>query len=335
MKKRLSIFIVMFLFILVGVVVYRFNRVIDDPLVEKKSNVLISVKEGDSFYSLLDSLKDDKVIKSTSFIKVYLKYKNISPSVKPGNYEVDPNISLINLINILDEGNLDANTVTITIPEGYEFLDIVNLLDEKGVISKEDFIAACDNYSLPAFIKQDENIKYKLEGYLFPDTYEFNKNESGDFIITKILDRFIEVYNEALLEIGQDFDETKISDIVTLASIVEKEALTEDDKKNVAGVFNHRLEISMPLQSDVTVLYALGIHKELVLYKDLEVDSLYNTYKYIGLPIGPVCNPGKVSIMNAIKPMNTDNIYFIIVKDGPHLFTDDYNEFLDVKDTLN
>ena len=332
--RKLIISLSLIILIIFSSFIY-YRGVISKPLKGTNNTVEIVVNNGDSFYNVLDRLDKEGIIKNKFIIKSYLKYKNITADIKPDKYKVAKDISLAQLIEVLNTGKGNLNTAKITIPEGYEVNDIAALLDTKGIISKDEFIKSVAAYPIKPYMKSDKKIKYKLEGYLFPDTYQIKNGSTGKEILDIMTNRFEQVLAEIQKDKKIKLSDEKIGNIITLASIVEKEGITDDDRVKAAQVFNQRLKINMRLQSDVTVLYALGVHKDVVLYKDLEVDSPYNTYKIDGLPVGPVCNPGRQAIEASINPKDTKNIYFIIIKGGPHLFTSDYNEFLKVKDSLN
>ena len=331
MKKLIISFSLIILIILCSFIYCK--GVINKPLKGNNTSEIL-VNNGDNFYNVLDRLDKDGIIKNKFVIKLYLKFKNVKANIKPDKYKVSDDITLVELIEVLNTGKGNLNTVKITIPEGYETADIAALLDSKGVISKGDFLKSIAAYPLKPYMKSGNKIKYKLEGYLFPATYQIKNGSTGKEIIDMMVSRFEKVMSDIQKNKNIKLTDKKIGDIITLASIVEKEGITDDDRVKVAEVFNQRLKINMKLQSDVTVLYALGVHKDVVYYKDLEVDSPYNTYKINGLPAGPVCNPGRHAIEASINPKETKNIYFIIIKNGPHLFTSNYNEFLKVKDSI-
>ncbi|MFA6939714.1 MAG: endolytic transglycosylase MltG [Clostridiaceae bacterium] len=331
MKKLIISFSLIILIILCSFIYCK--GVINKPLKGNNTSEIL-VNNGDNFYNVLDRLDKDGIIKNKFVIKLYLKFKNVKANIKPDKYKVSDDITLVELIEVLNTGKGNLNTVKITIPEGYETADIAALLDSKGVISKGNFLKSIAAYPLKPYMKSGNKIKYKLEGYLFPATYQIKNGSTGKEIIDMMVSRFEKVMSDIQKNKNIKLTDKKIGDIITLASIVEKEGITDDDRVKVAEVFNQRLKINMKLQSDVTVLYALGVHKDVVYYKDLEVDSPYNTYKINGLPAGPVCNPGRHAIEASINPKETKNIYFIIIKNGPHLFTSNYNEFLKVKDSI-
>lgn len=223
------------------------------------------------------------------------------------------------------------NIVKVTIPEGFDIEHIAKTLDEKGIISKDEFLTSCKEYTLPSYIKKDSKRKYELEGYLFPDTYEFKKNTGGREIIDIFLNRFEYVINDIEKSNNMTMEDGKLDEIITMASIVEKEVKMEDERGKAASVFYNRLKKGMKLQSCATVLYALGYHKDKLSNNDLKVKSPFNTYIVKALPEGPICCPGKASIIAALKPNKTNFLYFVSNNDGTHTFTSSYKEFLNVK----
>lgn len=306
----------------------QYETAINKPL-KIHGDILYTVKQGDTFYSVLESLENDKVIVNTYFIKYYLRKNNIITDIKPGEYNLSSELSLINFIELLSKGNLNKNEVSVTIQEGKNIEEIGEILESSGILSKESFIESCKNYELPKYIKNEGNRRYALEGFLFPDTYRFIKGTDGNAVIKTMLSRFEEIISEIEKENNINIDD--VDKITTIAALIEKEVSTSSERTLVASVINNRLEKGMMLQIDATVLYALGKHKEKVLYKDLEVNSPYNTYKVIGLPVGPIGCPGKDSIAAAVNPSKTNYLYYVSNNDGTHFFTDNYNKFLKVK----
>lgn len=289
------------------------------------------IKNGDTLYGVISKLDSKGLVKNPIIIKAYLKYKKVPGTIKPGLYTLSNNLTIDKFISNINDGVFDKNTAVVTIPEGYNISQIAELLDKKGVIAKDDFIKASNNYKLPSYINANNNRKYKLEGYLFPDTYQLKKNMSGEKIINLMLTHFEKRFNNLLKDNNLSLDKTKYDNIITMASIVEGEAKKDDERSTIASVFYNRLNKNMKLQSCATVEYALGYHKDKLYNKDLEIKSNYNTYYINGLPAGPICSPGLKSIEAALKPKNTNYIYFVSNNDGTHFFTDNYKKFEEVK----
>lgn len=330
-KKILIVLIVIFAIVLSGFILYtnENNKAINHPLKASKP-VRVVVKEGDSLYGVMNELKNNNQLNNIYLMKLYIKNKNIKTNkIKAGNYLFKEDITLEQFINNLTNGLFNEDAIKITIPEGYDIEHIAASFEQKGLISKEKFLLSCKEYSVPTFVKKDQNRKYLLEGYLFPDTYDFTKGMDGKEIIDIMIKRFESVINEISKDKMSKPEE--LDKIITMASIVEKEAEKSEEQGKVASVFYNRINKKMKLQSCATVLYSMGVHKDKLSYEDLKIKSPYNTYIVDGLPAGPICCPGKKAIKAAIEPEKTNYLYFVSNNNGTHFFTDDYNKFLEVK----
>lgn len=240
---------------------------------------------------------------------------------------MNSDISFNDFLSVLTDGKVSDYKVTF--PEGYTVEDIAKKLEESKVCTKDEFLKVVKEYPLPSYIKPNNERKYELEGFLFPDTYAIPKGTTPKQIIEMMLNRFEGVISEIQSELGITIPKEEYEKYVIVASMVEKEARDDSERAEIASVIYNRLQKGMPLQIDATVLYALGEHKDTVLYKDLKVDSPYNTYKIKGLPVGPICNPGKPSLLAAIKPAKTDYIYYLLnPSNNKHYFANNYEDFL-------
>ena len=285
------------------------------------------VREGESLNGLFERLNNENVLRSSFFSKIYIKFNNVEESIKPGTYTVNSDISFNDFLSVLTDGKVSDYKVTF--PEGYTVEDIAKKLEESKVCTKDEFLKVVKEYPLPSYIKPNNERKYELEGFLFPDTYAIPKGTTPKQIIEMMLNRFEGVISEIQSELGITIPKEEYEKYVIVASMVEKEARDDSERAEIASVIYNRLQKGMPLQIDATVLYALGEHKDTVLYKDLKVDSPYNTYKIKGLPVGPICNPGKPSLLAAIKPAKTDYIYYLLnPSNNKHYFTNNYEDFL-------
>lgn len=246
----------------------------------------------------------------------------------PGKYSISSNMTNSEIIDLLTTPTKEKNTVKFTIPEGFTVLQISNRLDDLGIINKEDFLKAVNereyDYSFLKSIPLDS--KYKLEGYLFPDTYIVNKDATSEEIIIKMLNRFEQVISQYSQYIYNS--SYTLHELITIASIIEHEAKLNDERPLISGVIYNRLESNMMLQMCSTVQYDLEKRKSNLSYQDLDIDSPYNTYKQIGLPIGPICSPGEASLKAAMSPEAHD-YYFFVLKDpkvGSHAFSRNASE---------
>ncbi|MBE6063225.1 MAG: endolytic transglycosylase MltG [Clostridium butyricum] len=334
-KNKNIIRILMLAVFLVGILfVMYYNFIIRKPLKGNASLVSIEVKTGDGFYDILNRLDKENKLRSRLMIKLNLVLNNKKINLNEGIYEMPSDSTLNDILKSL-ENNLDnINLVKVTIPEGYNVEEIGEKLEENGFCSKDEFITAINNYELPDFVEEKNKTRYNLEGFLYPDTYLIKKGTNVEEIITIMLERFKSVMNEAGKDVDMSLDDKEMYDIVTIASMIEKEARVDKDRSLIASVIYNRLNKDMKLQLDATVLYSLGYHVETVLNRHLEFDSPYNTYKYKGLPEGPICNPGIESIKAAMEPAKSNYIYYVLQNNGSHYFTDSYDDFLNKKKEL-
>ncbi len=254
---------------------------------------------------------EEGLIPSTAAFKVYVDFVGKANSLKAGTYILSKNMSIKQIVEVLCEGNPPKETVIFTVPEGYTAAGIAEVLFGKGLISDTgeltDAVKTGEDFTNFAFIDdaaQTENAifrTYMLEGYLFPDTYEVYADASVDTILIKMLNRFNEVFTDEYLTRADALGMT-MDQVVTLASLIEREAQAPDDFAKVSAVFHNRLAQDMPLQSCASLSYVLGVTKYTFTEAERDSESLYNTYKYEGLPVGPVCNPGKAAIEAALYP---------------------------------
>lgn len=328
-SKTIPIIIILILIISCFVL---FKRVLNKPL-NTSEDIVINVQEGDSFYSIINTLSKENKIKNLPLIKLFVKISRKNIDVKPGEYVLQKDLNVNELINTLTSES-SLNIVKFTVPEGYTIDDISEKLEKEGICSKEDFIKAIKEYELPSFVNINSEKRYNLEGYLFPDTYLIKVGETPKEIITKMVARFKEMLSEAIKEVNTTVKNEDIETVVTIASMIEKEARIDSERPVIASVIVNRLNIDMMLQIDATVIYALGEHVDTVLYSHLETNSPYNTYKNYGLPVGPISNPGLESIKAALKPEQTDYLFYVLQNDKTHYFTNNYEDFIKKQNDL-
>ena len=297
--------------------------------------ITFEVNDGSTYNSISSDLKEKNLIKSELFYKLYIKLHKPS-NLKKGIYELSSNMSVKQIVNTL-EGNVKTNSVSITFKEGITFVDIAQLIEDNIGIEKEKVIekgndteylnTLIDEYWFLTDEIKNEEIYYPLEGYLFPDTYQIDKDSSIQDIFKLMLDNM----DNKLSDYKSKLKEKNIHDIITMASIVEKEASNSDDRAGVAGVFYNRLDSGMSLGSDVTTYYGLKLDltaRDLT-YDDLNSSNGYNTRNsnMAGkLPVGPICIPGIESIEAAINPTNHNYYYFVADKNGKTYFSKNSTE---------
>ena len=281
-----------------------------------KKLVQVEVPSGSSNRQIGDILEEGEVIRDGMVFNFYTKFKNLT-NFQAGYYQFSPNMTLDQISKELQQGGsaepLD-DASKLTVPEGYDVDKIASLVAKKTDFKKEDFIKVMKDDKFFEQLKAQypdlltdagnaKDVRYRLEGYLFPATYNVHKNRSLEDLVTQMVDttnQILTPYYSQIKEKGLN-----VQEVMTLASLVEKEGVTQSDRKKIAQVFFNRIEAQMPLQSDISILYALGEHKEVVTIKDTEVDSPYNLYTNTGYGPGPFDNPSQEAILAVLDP--TDN----------------------------
>ncbi|GFI60964.1 endolytic murein transglycosylase [Clostridiales bacterium] len=301
--------------------------------INSENTIAVEIPQGSSTKDIAAILKENGIIGSEISFRLKSKMNGADASYNYGTYYLSKDMSADQIIKVLQGVSQAETTNKITIPEGFTAQKIASLLDEKGIVTGEDFLNEMNygvfEYDFLDGIPKRDNY---LEGYLFPDTYFLSGNETAHDIIVLMLNRFDQVYNSSLKDSvalsGRTLDE-----IVNVAAMVESEAKADDERPIIAGVIYNRLAIDMALQIDSTVQYALSTRNEVVTLNDLEVDSPYNTYKNKGLPAGPICNPGEASLIAACNPSNHNYYYYVLKEQGgsEHTFTENYDDFLKAK----
>lgn len=300
------------------------------PLKISDSEV-VTVKEGDSFYNIVNRLSSENKIKSPFIIKIYSKLTSLDLEVIPGTHTLDKKMSVKDIARTLKYSN-DENKIVLTIPEGFNIEDIATRVEEKGICTKDEFLNAVKSYPLPSYVKNNPDKRFNLEGFLFPDTYNFEIGVKPEYIIETMIKRFEEVFSK--ITQGLNIKEEDVENIINVASIIEKEARVDEDRPLIASVIYNRLKQDMPLQIDATVIYAHGYYIESVRNRHLAIESKYNTYLHKGLPVGPICNPGAPSIKAALNPASTNYLFYLLASDSEHYFTDNYDDFLKKREKL-
>lgn len=291
--------------------------------------VTIKIKEGTPSSEIAEILKDEGVIHSKTYFLLRLRFSQYNDKLKYGTFKLDTNDSLDEIFEILSTKGEKGNTVKLTIPEGFSVEKIKERVVSMGLCTDSEFESALKkNYDFDFLnlVPHDNEIEYALQGFLFPSTYEFYADATAETVVQTLLAEFkkqITPYN---------IPNEKLYEVITLASMVEREAKLQSERARIAGVLKNRIAENMPLQIDATVVYAIsdGLYDvDKVYYKDLETKSRYNTYKYLGLPVGPICNPSIESIKAALYPENHKYLYYHTdtkKNDGSHIFTETYQE---------
>ena len=286
--------------------------------------VAIDIVPGTSVSAVATKLEDKGVITSAGIFKLYLKVSGGAGSIQAGEYDLHKNLSMGAAKAALRRGP-SIKFQKLTIPEGWTLEQIADRVGELPGRSRDKFLAAAKSGTVKS--KYQPPGSTNLEGLLFPDTYLLTDKEDETGIVRRLVGRFDQLADEVGLATADRPNGLGAYQVIVAASLVESEAKVKDDRPLIASVISNRLELRMKLQIDATVLYAIG-HKERVLYKDLEVDSPYNTYRIDGLPPTPISAVGKASLEAMLRPADTTYIYYVLSdKNGKHAFATTPAEF--------
>jgi len=283
------------------------------------TNVMIIIKAGANSVKIAELLAEQGLIRSQAAFRYYVLANKLDNRLQAGEYNLNSGLSTPEIAARLAKG--ETTSYTFTIPEGFTFAQIVQRLADRKLINREKFmgLAAHGQFNYEFLQGLSEGPK-RLEGYLFPDTYQITPRTTEEQIIRMMLSRFAkEITPEFKAAAAQQG--LTVAQAVILASIIEREAQKDDERPKVAAVFLNRLKKGWKLESCATVQYALGQPKARLLDEDLQVDSPYNTYKIVGLPPGPVASPGSPSLQAAVHPAEADYLFFVVNEDGQHIFS--------------
>lgn len=283
---------------------------------KEEYNTFFEIKKGIPLHESLEKID----ISKTFPFKTYLKFRNGGKDIKAGYYEIKGEYSIIELITILESGI--SKVETITIPEGYSYKNILKIFNKNGRWSSEKIDAALEKVKFP-YPTPNGN----FEGYFYPQTYLIPANYSEEEVVEVILNEFLKNFPPERYQNKDEFYKKLI-----MASIIEREAVVKEEKPIIASVFYNRMKIGMSLSSDATVNYIYDYGKKRIFYKDLEVDSPYNTYKNLGLPPGPIASPDRGSVDAAYNPEQTKYLFFVAKGDGTHFFSKTYKEHLEFQE---
>lgn len=307
---------------------------LSDALAPKESKEIeVTLPDKASVGQAAKILQERGVIKSALFYQLDVVLTSSRSPYKGGTYVLNTSMDSNQINTALRSVVVKANDIKIQILEGYNTNDIAEYLESKGIVKKQDFIDACNNGVFDyAFLNDVPKRENRLEGYLFPDTYFILPDSTPEKIIHKMLTRFEEIYGDeysaqaAALKLTMD-------EVVTMASIIEKEVRIPEERANVAEIMNNRLRIKMPLQMCSTIIYILNKKRSFITEEDLKIKSPYNTYLNAGLPPGPIANPGEDAIKAVLSPNKGDLLYFVLKDEntGEHFFTGSYDAFVKAK----
>ena len=315
----------LFLFFLCSVLLVGFFLYSLSPLDRGRSKkVFLDVPQGQSFYQLAEVLESKKLIRSSKHFKILVRLFG-RPHLKRGEYELSPSFSVWKIFHILKEGR--DRVFKISFPEGFNHYEMAELLKSHNYFYCDSFLEKVwDKKQIKKLLNQDFP---SLEGYLFPDTYALKKYLPAEQLIQMMFDNFLKNYDEIPKKTTQI--PLNRHEILTLASLIEKETGKPEERGLIASVFFNRLKINMKLQTDPTILYSLylkrGFHIEKnIRKKDILLEAPYNTYVIKALPPGPIANPGKESLKAVFDPEPSSYLYFVSRNDGSHYFSRHYKD---------
>ena len=290
------------------------------PPTSSEEVVNFDVLTGSNSRAIAKRLAEQKLIRSEYAFRIVVRYRGTGKRLQAGTYALRRNMALWDLLAEFEKGQVTL--VSWTVPEGLTTPAIAELWKMSSFGTVEAFLKAAES---PRLLKRYGLEDKTVEGYLFPNTYKFAKGTTAEKIVEMMLDEFKQQWTGKFDEEAQNLGRTR-HEIVTLASVIEKEAQFGPERPRISSVFHNRLTRNWRLQADPTVLYALGNPERLLTKADLAVDSPYNTYKYKGLPPGPIANPGIDSIVAALRPEKTDYLYFVAIGEGKHHFSKTLSE---------
>jgi UPF0755 protein len=285
--------------------------------------VIFEVKPGEGFSSINGRLAHQGLIPSAKIFHRYAQVNDLMGKFKAGQYKIESGLTMTQVLETLISGK--SITVNVTIPEGKNLFEIASILQKAGVTNKDEFIAkAMDE----AFVRKLEIPAERVEGYLYPETYRFTPGSSAEHVIRSM----VALFNQKMSDMDFEAAPRGLTrhEVITLASVVEKETGAPEERPIIAGVFHNRLAKKMRLQSDPTTIYGIWDQYNGNLRKQHLLEfTPYNTYKVPALPKGPICNPGREAILAVLSPQQHSYYYFVSQNDGTHIFTATYKEHLE------
>lgn len=282
---------------------------------EMNYNLLLEIEKGKPLKQELSILP----FSQENMFKLYLKYRNNGKNIKAGVYHLQGEMSIRKIVGILENGK--GRMVKVTVPDGYSIKEMVKLLSNRKQIDEIEFYKAIEEASKDFPYPTPNG---NMEGYLYPETYFLPEKFDETLLVKVMLEEFLKNFPPEKYE-----DKDLFYKKLIMASILEREAMKNEEKKLMASVFYNRMKKGMTLSSDATVNYVYDYQKRRMYYKDLKIDSPYNTYKYKGLPPAPISNPSSISVEAAYNPATTEYLFFVAKGDGYHYFSKTYKEHLE------
>jgi UPF0755 protein len=305
---------------------------LDRPASYDDTLVTFVVEPGESAATIAARLEELGLVTDGELFRMFIRYHEIDATLEAGEYVLRPNMTMAEIAETLQHARIEE--VTVTIPEGWRAEQIAQMLAEANIVDGDEFLALVRGGKFDYILLQDRPEESSLEGFLFPETYRIPAQAEAEDLIERMLSTLEERFTPEMRQLAAERGMT-IYDVITLASIVEREAVMAEERPLIANVFLNRLEEGMFLRADPTVQYAKGYDATTgqwwpaVTPEDWEaVDSPYSTYLYPGLPPGPICSPGLSAIQAVLEPADTEYLFFLAKGDGSHAFATTYEEHL-------
>jgi UPF0755 protein len=317
---KILLYAILIVFLGVAGVGLWFYQYMVTPVGTSDAQVSVWVKPGQGFFETIDQLQDVGLVKHPEKFRWLAYLQQYERRIRAGEYALAASMSPQAILTTLVRGETILHKVVV--PEGATMGKIGQLLEKEGLVSSNDFMLAATNPDLVAALGWEGDT---LEGYLFPETYHFPKGVTAEQVISKMVAQFQTVFEPAWSDRARDMG-FSVHEVVTLASIVEKETAKTEERPRIAAVFLNRLKRNMRLESDPTVIYGMEHFDGNIRRKDLKTPTPYNTYRIKGLPPGPIANPGKDSIKAVLFPPEEPFLYFVSKNDGSHHFSRTFSE---------
>lgn len=325
MIKRIFIFLgIIVCLIFIGISCQIFTIIVTGHKKEAKPQIF-EITKGQTTHQVAQKLYQEGLIRNALFFRLYSQLNGQGMKIRTGEYQLSATMRMSEILDIITLGK--SISYPITLREGINLYEIADILDEKNIVKKEEFLKAGKDQEFIEKLLGERLLS--LEGYLFPETYHFEKKSDIKDVMTTMVKRFLVVYSQ-IMALENAKTSLNRHDIVRLASLVEKETGVAHERPRIAGVFLNRLHKKMMLQSDPTIIYGIliqtGVHIKNIRKKHITNKNPYNTYTIYGLPLEPIANPGHKALHAVVFPEKTDEIYFVSRNDGTHYFSKTYDE---------
>lgn len=328
--KKIFLILIIMIIIMVGAIAGMYlkdNKGKCDPL--NSDNIIIEIEQGESVVSVAQKLKSEGVIRYPKLFTIHGSVFKRNSGIKFGLHPVKKGMTYEEIYNSISKSEMSLDVYNkVTIPEGFTVQQIAKKLSQENVVNEESFLELAKEGNFDFWFLRGISVdggKYKLEGFMYPQTYYFKKNATEK----EIIEEFLKEFEKNVSEYEDKYSSQEFYDILKIASIIEKETFIDKEKDIVSGVFYNRINNGVRLESCATVEYVLNTGKKVLSYDDISIDSPYNTYRVNGLPPTPISNPSITSIKAAENPTDTEYMFFVANKDGNgHVFSKTYDEHL-------